>query len=134
MENQINSTDSTNQGEQNFIPPPTPSPLPKRATQGANQSKILWLSAFIAIILGITGLVIYQVSLSPKPVQESVLPTPTSTPTPTPTRLLSIIATQSAFTALDARVASLSASLRTESLEDPSLSPPVLDLPLGFSN
>lgn len=55
------------------------------------------------------------------------------TPTPTPVRILSTIATQSAFINFENTIASLSSQLNNYVVDDPSLSPPVLDLPLGYT-
>jgi len=90
-----------------------------------------WVIAAI-VILGIIFLLgIRQVMQKPQVV---VIPTPspTASPTPTPIRQLSGVATTSAFLNLDTTVSSLSTSVKSYNTSDPSLSPPVIDLPLGF--
>lgn len=91
----------------------------------------VWGIAGAVTVVCILALVFLKNLLTaPKP---EVLKTPPSpTPTPTPIRVLSAIATQSAFRALEQTHASLSAGLTLTNLDDPSLSPPVLTLPLGF--
>ncbi|MBI4066576.1 hypothetical protein HY411_02565 [Candidatus Gottesmanbacteria bacterium] len=91
----------------------------------------VWLIAGSVAIIGIAALFIVRTLLSaPAPPIVEIEETPT--PSPTPIRTVSAIATQGAFIALEQAYASLSASLTGTNLDDPSLSPPVLDLPLGF--
>lgn len=90
------------------------------------------IAAIIAIFLIGSLIVAGTKSTTPTPLVPT--PTPTTIPTPTPQRTPSAIASQSAFQALDASVQSLANDLNGLSIRDPSLSPPVLDLPLGFSN
>lgn len=73
-------------------------------------------------------------STSPKKITVAPTPTPTSYPTPTPNRTLSPLSGLQEFRNLDAEVSSFSARLDSISLDDPSLVPPVLTLPLGFQN
>ncbi len=105
-----------------------PAPI---AYKGAPNTK-LWLVAAVTILLGISVLVLLRqyFFVQPAPPQQTA---PSPTPTPTPVRRPSAIATQSAFLLLDASVSSLSASIENYVVDDPMLSPPVLDLPLGFS-
>lgn len=91
----------------------------------------VWMIAALAILVGVGALIgIRSLLLRPAPEISEVLQSPT--PTPTPIRVLSAVATQSAFLALVESHASLSAGLTATNLDDPSLTPPVLDLPLGF--
>ncbi|MBI5449555.1 hypothetical protein HY948_04555 [Candidatus Gottesmanbacteria bacterium] len=88
------------------------------------------IAAIIAIL--VIGSLIFSVR---RPTAPSVLiPTPTTTiyPTPTPQRTPSVIASQSAFISLDASIQTLANDIGTLTIQDPSLSPPVLDLPLGY--
>lgn len=89
--------------------------------------------AVIVILLGILSVMGYNEWTSRQQVVDVPTPMPTITPTPTPVRRLSQLATQSAFLLLDTNVASLSSAISGYSVQDPSLSPPVLTLPLGFS-
>lgn len=84
-----------------------------------------------AVFLGILVFVVFQ-QLRAKPPIVQVAPTPTHTPSPTPLRQLSQLASQSGFLSLEQEVASLSAKINSYSVQDPSLSPPELTLPLGF--
>lgn len=90
------------------------------------------IAAIIAIFLIGSLIVAGTKSTTPTPLVPT--PTPTTIPTPTPQRTPSAIASQSAFQTLDASVQSLANDLNGLSIRDPSLSPPVLDLPLDFSN
>lgn len=101
--------------------------------QQPKQAFPVWGAALIAILIGsgvlLTGRSFQQNAGSP------TVPTPTPTPIqsgPTPIRTLSSLASGSAFLSLATDVASLSTQLRNFVTEDPSLSPPILDLPLGF--
>lgn len=106
-------------------------PMNEAATTPSRSIPRVWRIAGAAILIGLAGLFfINRLFHAPKPVEEQIVEAPT--PTPTPVRVLSGIATQSAFMALQQSQASLSAGLAGTNLDDPSLSPPVLDLPLGF--
>ena len=96
------------------------------------RSPWVYIAAIIAIFL--IGSLIVAGTKSTTPTPLVLTPTPTTIPTPTPQRTPSAIASQSAFQLLDASVQSLANDLSTLTIQDPSLSPPVLDLPLGFSN
>jgi hypothetical protein len=91
-----------------------------------------WLLALLVVLAG-TLVVLAATGVFSRP--QTALQAPAEalpTPTPTPVRALSAIASQSAFLALEAAVASLSANIQALPPQDPSLSPPVLDLELGF--
>lgn len=106
-------------------------PIPVPITEGKKPAARLWLIAGGVIVAGLIGLMVASKILNaPKTPTVRVARAPT--PTPTPVRVLSAVATQSAFMTLEGRHASLSASLVGTNLDDPSLSPPALDLPLGF--
>ena len=92
----------------------------------------LWGAALIAILIGGGVLLTWRSFQQNEGFPAVPTPTPTVVPTPTPIRTLSALASQSAFLSLATNVASLSTQLRNFVTEDPSLSPPVLDLPLGF--
>lgn len=106
-------------------PTPTAAPPPK--------TKFPKIVLVPLVIAGVGVLAIFIIGSLRRPA-----PTNTQAPalpqaaTPTPERALSPVATQSAFIALEAHVASLSAGVTNLVWEDPSLSPPVLELPLGF--
>ena len=92
----------------------------------------LWGAALIAICIGGGVLLTWRSFQQAAAIPILPSPTPTAVPTPTPIRTLSPLASQSAFLSLETNVASLSSQLRNFVTEDPSLTPPVLDLPLGF--
>lgn len=105
---------------------PVPAPVPP-----VQANRRLWIIAeAVTVACMLALLLIRNLLMAPKPEPVTVAQSPT--PTPTPIRILSAIATQSAFLALEQAQASLSAGLAGTNLDDPSLSPPVLDLPLGF--
>lgn len=94
-------------------------------------AKRLWFIAGGSIIFCMSMLFVWKIlNPPPKPIIQVV---PSSTPTPTPIRILSAVATQSAFLRLVDYQASLSAALSATNLDDPSLSPPIIELPLGFN-
>lgn len=64
----------------------------------------------------------------------TIAPTPTETPTPTPMRTLTSFATGSAFLTFEKSTSALPDMIQNATLNDQTLAPPVLDLPLGFSN
>lgn len=74
----------------------------------------------------------YQLMSESKIPSTPIVANPTIFPTPTPNRTLSALATQSSFLALEQNVASVSSAITNYIIEDPSLSPPVLELSLGF--
>jgi len=112
--------------------PPVPEPAPP-IPQPDKRPVPVWLIGLVAIVLGSAVLfAITQPLRTAKPVTPSDKTNQTA-PTPTPIRNLSTIATQSAFVTFDQSVASLSGVIRAYNIQDPSLSPPVLSLPLGFA-
>lgn len=133
MENPATSpyTDLQPNLPQPSFPNPTAPPLPGMPPPAPSHNLII--AASIAIILGIGAVFGWKAITSQKPVSVAPSPTPPPTPTPTPIRVFSALSTESAYLYLDARVASLSASVKNYVVEDPSLSPPVLDLPLDFN-
>ena len=91
--------------------------------------RIYIILAIILVLAGIIGLSTMKPRVAP------VVPVPTPTPvlvTPTPIRPLSIVATQSAFLQFASSVASLSTAVSDNTIQDQTLAPPVLSLPLGF--
>lgn len=92
----------------------------------------IWIIAGVVVLIGIIGLIVIRNVYKPSPTP-IVVREETPTPTPTPVRILSAIASQSAFMALEAAYSSFSSSLTATNLDDPSLTPPLLHLPLGFT-
>ncbi len=107
------------------VVPPMPAPSNPRI-------KPEIITAIVVILLGALFLIANRFLSFQNSKPPVVIEKPTPTPTPTPTRLPSALATQSAFLKLEANGASLSASINNYVVDDPSLSPPVLELPLGF--
>lgn len=104
---------------------PNPAPPPKWV-----MPPILIYSAIGVILLlaGAFGLSTIKTRLTP------AAPTPTVMPliaTPTPVQPVSVVATQSAFLQFAASVASLSAAVAVP-VQDQTLAPPVISLPLGY--
>jgi len=110
-------------------------PVPPRPSKLEELLDLLhtpWVIAAIVIVIGVMALFAIRNAMQ-KPSPPAVpTPTPTATPTPTPIRQRSPFATTSAFLNLDTAVSSFSASVKSYTTSDPSLSPPVIDLPLGF--
>lgn len=114
------------------INPPAPAPVPAPAAPPKSVMPPIIIYALLAVILvlvGIIGLLIMKPRVAP------AVPVPTPTPvlaTPTPIRPLSELATQSAFLEFASSVASLSTAVTNSTMQDQTLAPPVLSLPLGF--
>lgn len=90
------------------------------------------LSIIIVILTLIAGFFLFSQSQGTK--QAVVAPsTPTPAPTRVPNRKLSTVATDSAFMALEGDVTSLSTRVQEIKIQDTTLNPPSLELPLGFS-
>jgi hypothetical protein len=88
---------------------------------------------FILLII----LVVSSLVAKPTPVTtpaQVVTPTPTAGSTVISTRSLSFFATESAFIQFDAIIEKLPRDIQGAVLQDPTALPPVLDLPLGFTN
>lgn len=112
----------------NQLLPPTPE---QPTTPPSPRIPMIWLVGGGVAIVGILLLLLVR-SLWPARAPEIPIIAPSATPSPTPIRELSPVATQSAFISLQTRLASVSAAISATNLDDPSLSPPVIDLPLGF--
>lgn len=92
-----------------------------------------WAALFGVVAILIVGSILFASTRRPRtPVVPT--PTPTFTPTPTPVRVLSPFATGSAFLNFETAVAGLSTDIQKAPLQDQTIAPPSLDLPLGFSN
>lgn len=89
--------------------------------------------ALMVIFLGTAALLGLRQFTRPEP--ETMTPSTTlPAATVTPLHSLSAIASTSAFLSFEQAVASLSAAIETVNLNDPSLSPPVVELSLGLSD
>lgn len=88
---------------------------------------------FVTII--VLALVAGIIAVVWRPKEEAPAPTPTPTLTPTPIKRVTVpLATQSAYLNLVAGAASLSSSINTLQVNDTTLSPPTIELSLGFPN
>lgn len=112
-------------------PVPQP-PSPAEAFAKVGQQIPTWVIAAAAIVFGLLVLVAIAKFTQKPPVVTLPTPTPTVVITPTPIRTLSPFATTSAFMSLDAAIAAYATAVKGYNTNDPSLSPPVLDLNLGF--
>ncbi len=86
----------------------------------------------LLIFIGIGGGLFMFTAKTP-----SVVPTPTLIETPTPTpkaKALSPVATLSGYLDLSKSIASLSAKINAMQVSDTTLSPPTIELPLGFQS
>lgn len=108
----------------NAVPPLPDSPKPPMKPE--------IVAAIVVVIVGALFLIGIQLMASQTSKAPIMIEKAAPTPTPTPTRLPSALATQSAFLKLETNVASLSGAINNYVVDDPSLSPPVLELPLGF--
>lgn len=92
---------------------------------------LIWSAAIGVILAGSMLLSLFRRSTIPtKSLPPEVVDTPL--PNPTPVRNLSAIASQSAFMSLEQSASSVSSAIANTNLDDPSLSPPNIDLPLGL--
>jgi hypothetical protein len=90
---------------------------------------------YLFVLMILIGVVGGTYTLLQKPKEEVVVPTPTQIPTPTPVGKVKLpLATTSAFLEISASVASLSSSLSALQINDTTLVPPQVELPLGFAN
>lgn len=122
------------------IPPRTPTTGPTVSSGGAPPppptpriTLPIIIAAVVATAIIVSGIFFGLSRMKPQVAQ--TLPTPTTGPvaTPTPVRQPSALATQSAFINFQGAIATLSAAIATYNVQDPSLTPPTLVLPLGFS-
>lgn len=111
---------------------PLPETIPAGTKPQEPKKRDIWIIAGVVVLIGIIGLIVIRNVYKPSPTP-IVVREETPTPTPTPVRILSAIASQSAFMALEAAYSSFSSSLTATNLDDPSLTPPLLHLPLGFT-
>lgn len=105
--------------------PAAPSPQPKKPFD----------LRYVFVTIIVLALVAGIVAVVWRPKEEAPAPTPTPTLTPTPIKRVTIpLATQSAYLNLVAGAASLSSSINTLQINDTTLSPPTIELSLGFPN
>ena len=127
--------------EQSTINQPSVMPVQQAVTPPSQQPPVVatppkWTfdKRYLFLILIVIGIVggFFAARRQPTPI---ALPTPTDTPTSTPkAKPVVPFATQSAYLDLTKSVASLSGVIGTLQVSDTTLSPPTLELPLGFPN
>jgi hypothetical protein len=131
--------------ENTQIQPPTTPSTPENAvspivtpppTQPQKPKFPLWVGLIIIVILIIISLLAGY--YSSKRYQDGITTPGNTIASPTIAPITNQgnnpIATTSAFLQIEASVASLSARIAEYNPTDPQIAPPVLDLPLGFSN
>ena len=122
----------------NQTPPSTEfAPVLPPAAQGTagppQQKPKVWIYLIAVILLLFTIYMVFgmiRASTNQEPAQITA-PTPTVNVTPTPPQ--SPITQQSAFAEFQSAVATLSAAIAAFTANDPTLAPPTLVLPLGFT-
>ena len=115
----------------NVIPP---QPIAENAPVIQTPVKRSFDPRYVLIILILIGLGGGFMLANKKPITTPA-PTPTETPTPTPkTKSVVPIATQSAYLEIASGVASLSAAINVLQISDTTMSPPTVEIPLGFPN
>ena len=115
-------------------PPNMPQTVPPPPGPSATPIPPGLLLALIGAVILILGGIIGLVAIRPSRIVAVPTPTPSiPTATPTPVRTFSPVASQSAFMNLETATASLSAQINAYNIQDQSLTPPVLVLPLGFT-
>lgn len=132
-------TESSGPPAPEFVPPqttPPVAPVPPQDTMAvikgfAQKYKAQLAIAGIILVIIVVSTLVASATRRPAP-PVVARPTPTPAATPTPIRELSAVASQSAFILFTESVASLSASIQKVNIYDSTLTPPVLDLPLGF--
>lgn len=112
------------------MPPLPANPMAKIKELGSKHKGPLAIAGIILVVIIVSTLVASAARRPAPPVAPR--PTPTPAATPTPIREMSSVASESAFILFTESVASLSASIQKVNIYDSTLTPPVLDLPLGF--
>lgn len=123
---------------QEAVAPPQPVSAPQQPVNhppkpkaGLSQRTILAIAGILTLGITIFG-ILYLKSAMPEK-EEPIIPvTPTAVPTPTPPPNLSRISSSSAFLEFGAQVASFAAVLNAFTLQDASLTPPILDADLNL--
>ncbi len=109
-------------------PPPITKPADKLKFLKSKPTLIVILLAVVGIA---GGILIGQLNRNP-PEPATPTPTPTTAPLPTPIQPEIPLATGSAYLELNQAVQDTKTAINSYNTNDPGLSPPVLDLPLGF--
>lgn len=115
------------------IATPQPTPVEENVSEQRLTNPLPgWLpTAGVILLILISIFAITNVRRSAAPATPG--PAPSAVPSVRSNQPLSPLATQSAFLSLQASLATLSAHVTTLSTQDSTLTPPTLDLPLGFT-
>ncbi len=115
-----------------IIPNQPPQPVIEPKKPFATPVRPLVLAGGAALTILLVVLVAWLV-FTPRGQSGQAPPPQTPPPQASASRPLSPLATESAFLSVESSVASLSAVLSSYGIEDPTVTLPSLDLPLGFS-
>ena len=110
---------------QPIVPPPSPAPRKKFPRN------VLFIDGILLLIILVPA-VLYVKSSRESPITQLPVPTPLPAVSPTPLRVLSRVASSSAFAAYHSAVVTLSNSLNAFNLQDATLTPPILNTDLGL--
>lgn len=143
MDEPITTTPQPVVTEQHASMPVTPSPVVQQPpaappaapavppTKQKMNTMYLIIAGILCVGILITSMLYLRTTTKPTQVQP-VSATPTISPTPTPPPNISKIATTSAFAAYSQEIASFSATLDSFTLQDSSLTPPLMATDLGL--
>lgn len=112
-------------------PPVAPNPPPPVTTPKKFKLPPWAIIAGIVLIL-VIGSILFATSQTPTATVETT-PTPTATASAISNRVLSPIATQSAFLKFETDLDTLTRGIQNTQIQNQQLLPPRIDLPLGFS-
>ena len=118
--------------EEKVSPPASPLKLPPMPE--LNLQKIAPVGVIVLIVLIILVAISAMRSNNQAAKTISVAPTPTPTPVPVVSHTLAPYATKSAFLNFETAIDALPGTIQNAVLQDQTLTPPELDLSLGFSN
>lgn len=99
---------------------------------GKYKKPLIIILIIIGVVLG--AFLAFNAFSNPQQTLATPTPTPTLTVTPTPMRHMAPAATTSAYLKFEMSLASLSGTLEAVQITDSTLTPPTVELPLGFPN
>jgi hypothetical protein len=116
--------------------PPVYGPVMSKETPATPHSLFThpYIIIGIVVVVLIAGSFLFATTKHKVAPVVTISPTPTETPVPTPIRTLTAFATGSAFLNFEKSTVALPGIIQNATLDDQTIAPPVLDLPLGFSN
>jgi hypothetical protein len=110
--------------------PTNPAPVP--SSQSPLHTIPKWVWAAVGIFVFLMILLVATSQRGNTPTQTGPTPTPTATASAVSNRVLTSIASQSAFTKFEADLDALNRGIQNTQVQNQQLLPPRLDLPLGF--